>query len=221
MIESIEERKRKIAEYYENEYAPKPKIGWWSKEKSRYESTREIYERKGGPQHYETETIIRNDKKGAAISAALFLLASVPVWINEEARWRADGLLCNLFIYTVICMSVISCFDRRPKIILNKYGIYTLKWNGYIHWKNIAAIYIKEDDSGDTSGFYLVVHYYYTETDKFLATEYGLGGLEKPPDDIACFIHRFWSEFNESQYNTARPVPGSEKIIQPKGINNG
>lgn len=190
MNESIEERKKQIAEYYENEYAPQPPKWWWAKPEKKYEHVRDVYERKGGPLHNATETIIKNDKNGAAVTAALFLLASIPIWINPVTWKRADGLLSLLFLYAVVILLLKTYFDRRPKIILDTQGICTHCWEGRISWENIAAVYIREDSDGDSSDHYLLVHYYNAETDEFLTAEYGLGGLEESPDDIACFVQQ-------------------------------
>lgn len=194
MNESIEERKKQIATYYENEYAPQPPKWCWAKPEKKYEHVRDVYERKGGPRHYALETIIRNDKKGAAFGAALFLLISAQYWFNPETWKSGNGILIVLFTGVMIILPIISFFDRRPKIVLDNYGLYTQKWEGYIRWKNIAAVYIKEDNNGDTASYYLLVHFYYTETDEFISEEYNLGGLEESPDDIACFIYQYWKD---------------------------
>jgi hypothetical protein len=192
MNERIEERKKQIADYYEKEYAPQLQKWWWAKPEKKYESTREVYERTGGLQHHATETIIKNDKKGAAVTAALFLLASIPIWINPVTWKRADGILCLLFLYAIVILLLINFLDRRPKIILDARGICTHQWEGAISWENIAAVYIREDSSGDSSDYYLLEHYYNTETDEFLSAEYSLGGLEESPDRIACFVQQQW-----------------------------
>jgi hypothetical protein len=197
MNENLEERKQQIANYYEEEYREKPRKWWWGKSENKYESTRVIYERNHYPVFYEEEIMIRNNKKGAAFTVAFLFFMGMPIWANSTT-WKNEGGQISMVAYgAFLVWSLYNLCDRRPKIILAKDGFQTAKLNTSLCWKDIIAAYIKEDDTGESSSFSLLVHYYDRSIDEFCTTEYLVDSLEAKYETIACMVEYFKRQYGK------------------------
>ncbi len=192
MNKSLAERKTDIVRYLHEEYAEQPGK-WWQERKPVYTATEDM----GNlhlPQPFSSATITRYDLKGALISSALFFMFYVLCFLipaSKETDTGSGFWIYNAFIVGVLFYSAVRVMDRRPKIVFNQDGFWIDKMELLMPWNYLAASFIKKDDNGETTSYYLVLHYYDDKTDQFVKTDINLGGLEMNFEEIA-FNLEYW-----------------------------
>jgi hypothetical protein len=192
MIEDFEARKQKLLAHYHQEYAPKePTCRWLQSPATTYEYSRDIYKRSTDP-GYDDEVILRLNKKEAAHTAAFLLLMFG--WMYGTAYWQGKPMdYSGLFYFTVFLAVFCSAFyDRRPKLVLNKEGIWHKKVSEWIGWHQVILMVKKTETSDDHHIHKLLIHVYIKAYDEFMIVELPLNGLDLPPDNIICIAEQFW-----------------------------
>lgn len=193
MIENLDERKKQIVQYYENEYAPKPKKWWQGSSGITYRPTRELYDWSSWRWKIiqEKEIIIRYNKKEAIKSIASFLFIIAVIIVSNIKNVSAD----NVFGYVIFLLFLIpvfrQIFDRKPRLIFYTDGITSIKPSAHINWENVVASYIKKDSSGDSVSYYLLIHYYDEQLDQFGKIEIDIQSLDMEYEDIAAYLEVF------------------------------
>ncbi|MFT3682327.1 MAG: hypothetical protein QM791_18880 [Ferruginibacter sp.] len=186
MNESLEKRKRELAEHLIKEYNKKPKW-WWPGKTPDYQTTWEAGNRNREYRSITDERIVRYDLKGALTGSALFLfIVSCMEFFTSKQVYMSlyMGVIVGLAMLITVCKEI----KRKPKIILNQDGIWLHILDQTIPWKNIAASFIKKTEDGDSTAYHLVLHYYLEKYDTFAVTEYKLDCLDIKTKDLASEI---------------------------------
>jgi len=197
MNREFEERKRKLLEYLKEEYKEEPPQRWWHSKKPEYKTTWDFANINEDYRREDYNVIIRNDKKGAASSAAfLFLLFA---WMFYPWNFKNVNPLSVMFMMVILIFHLRQAFDRRPKVILDANGLWTHKWSVQIPWHLIVATYIKEDNTGEDKYFELIVHFYDAWEDEFCEASYKPTGLEVSNQALAYYIEYWKMEIRKKE----------------------
>jgi hypothetical protein len=190
MNENIEKRKRELVNYLNDEYSPRPQK-WWQIRQPEYENTSEVARRSRDYRPTQEDTVIKYDLKGALKGSALFLCVSAgmfTIFEADEKKFDAGVLFWMMLITIIITVPVLKELKGRPKIIMNREGLWLHILEAPVPWKNIAATYIKNVDQGESTAHFLVIHYYLEQYDSFAVTAYKLENLTVKKEDLAAEI---------------------------------
>ena len=189
MNENLEKRKKQLLETLKEEYAEKPRR-WWQGKSPEYETT---WEAGNQSNHRQTsdETIIRYDLKGALKGSALFFVITFGMYVVPDVKNdgpHAGVVFMLVMMALVIGLPILKEIKRPPKIIMNQQGIWVHSIEEFILWNDLTASFIKKEEDGDSTNYYLVLHYYLEKYDSFAVTEYKLGNLDMKTEDLALEI---------------------------------
>jgi hypothetical protein len=193
MNENLQQRKQKHADYLNVTYQEKPRK-WWQKKDPVVRKTSEVANASNNFQPPPHEKIIRYNLKGALSSGALFFIFFFWVLIKpviENGDWDGNALFNCLLMMSSVLYPIIKALNRNPRIIINSQGIWMSKIKELVQWEHILETYIKEDDSGESTSYSLLIHYYQESTDSFMEVEQDLAGLDTNNNKIAFNIEYF------------------------------
>lgn len=195
---SLNERKQQLVQQCLEEYQPKPRKWWQSQPDDIYKSTWDIYKEKNYPRVFADVIEIRSDF-GSRIFAIIFLLIVFVFLLLMDGREKnIVGTIMAVLVAVALIFTIKSAADRKPKIVISKEGLWTAKWGLTIPWEDIVVSCIRENTSGESSSYYLRIHFYDPFEDIFRMKEYNMGDLEKEPETIACFVHQFRVDFGKA-----------------------
>jgi hypothetical protein len=196
MNENLRQRKAKHAEYLNVEYQEKPRK-WWQKKDPVVRKTSEVANAGNNFQLPSHEKIVRYNLKGALSSGALFFIffcwfAIKPVIENNE--WDGNVWFNCLLMLAMVFYPIVKALNRKPRIIINPEGIWLAKISELVSWEHIVETYIKVDDSGESTSYVLLIHYYDQHADSFTKIEQDLCGLDINKEEIAFHIEYLKSD---------------------------
>jgi len=194
MNENLHKRKADFIKYLDEELGNKPQR-WWQQKANEYIPTRDVGGGKNTYPHNPEETIVKYDFKRALISSALFL-CSMPVFIFLTGDWKRSGFPDSFWPMAIIILFAtilpLTLNEKKGMLILfNGEGFWIKSMPGLVPWCNLVASYIRKDDSGESTSYYLLLYYYDKMTDEFVKTEYSIDGLDMNREDIASQIE-YW-----------------------------
>lgn len=181
---NIEERKKQVIAYYNDQFQPKPKKFWQTQEPI-YTPVERYYEYGESPQEVE----IRLDKKGAVVTTALFLSAIlIPGIMNGINPFSAE-YLSSFWLFTLFMPLILRpVFDRKLQVKFDGEGLWSKRLYRCIPWNSILRAYIKEETDGESRTYKLVIIWYNEVEDEFKISEMDVAGLEMKPAEIAAGI---------------------------------
>jgi hypothetical protein len=190
MTKTLEERKQEVADWCKKEYADKP-TPWWKSNKIKYTSTLEY---SPSINHFEQIVeiiIVKLSYKENTILSIIFFGLSIFV-INGGITENYSIMLLSFGALTVYASLhyFVKIFDKKPRILLNIDGIWANKKAERIAWQNVIATYIRIEDRGEETAYYLVIHYYEYLNDTFKAIEFKLENLNMNIDEICFHIEK-------------------------------
>lgn len=176
MDDAFEKRKTELVRLINELYKEKP-AGWFKEKGDVYTSTWDVGNEVDDIPPEKEEIIVRRSKKAyIIISTALlvFILTLLYEYFNSP---DAFGILiiapfACLFVYTFVLS-----YDRKPKIVINKKGIWLKETDCYFEWHIIGATYIKDEDKGEDTVRSLVIYYYEPAEHDFIKAEYKFPSL--------------------------------------------
>lgn len=200
MTESLDDRKKQLISECRERYAPQRRKWWQRSLDDSYRYTWDIYTNKNYPRVFADEIIIRRNKSEGLTAFGVCIGLGLPF---AFFMWLESRSLFSILIAVMTILLSIYFFawsrDRSPKIILNKEGLWTIRWKYFIPWQDMVVSCIRENSSGEDRSYHIRIHFYDEQADRFGISEYNLGGLEKEPDTIACFIHQFRLQYGNTQ----------------------
>lgn len=206
MNENLTKRKADFIRYLDEELADKP-LKWWQQKTNEYIPTRDMGGGKNHCPHNPEETIVKYDFKRALEQGALFLCC-IPVFSLITGDFKENGFPGSLW---PMMLMVVFAFifplmqdDKKGMLILfNKQGFWIKSMPEQVPWDHLAASYIREDNSGESTSRYLLLYYYDKMKDEFVKMEYSLDGLDMKKEDIAFEIE-YWKMLSGTNTFTAR-----------------
>jgi hypothetical protein len=191
MIKTLQERKQEIIDWCTIEYADK-QSPWWKSNKIKYTSTLEYSPPLNNFEQTLQVIVVKLSYKENTILSIIFFGLSIFV-INGGITENYSIMLLSFGVLTVYASLhyFVKIFDKKPRILLNIDGIWTNKKAERIAWQNIIATYIKIEDKGEDTAYYLVIHYYEYLNDSFRIIEYKLENLNMNIEEICFHIEKF------------------------------
>lgn len=189
MIKILEERKRDLLETLKEEYSEKPRR-WWQNKQPEHKTTWEYSERSDHFRPVSDETVIRYDIKGALRGSALFfIIVAIMFFYQNNFDIKIEDLVFPILIMLILnAVPILKERKRKPKMILNREGIWLSIIEDWIAWENLIACYVKKDDSGESTTYSLIFHYYLPAYDTFATSEFEINNLDMKLEDIAAEI---------------------------------
>lgn len=175
MDDAFENRKIELVRFIKELHKVKP-TGWFEG-KADYTSTRDVGSEVDDTLLEKEEIIVRRNTKKCIIISS-FLLVFLLALLNEYFKPGDKFLIYLIIPFTLIFFyTFILSFDRNPKIILNKKGIWLNTTDCYYEWHLIGATYIKDEDRVENTIRSLLIYYYDPAEDDFIKVEYKFSDL--------------------------------------------
>jgi len=189
MNENLAKRKENYTRYLREGLEQNPRR-WWQQRTPEYIATADV----GGGDNYLpdwNEIVIRYDLKRVLKQSTLFFMVSgLIVFIVGMYRKEMETsyLFYNFLVFALVCCISINAYRKGPYLIFNKAGFWITGMEKSTPWQNLVASYIKKDDSGENTSYYLQLHYYDEGQDCFVYDECMLDGLNMQREEIAFYI---------------------------------
>jgi hypothetical protein len=199
MIKTLEERKQEIVDWCQKEYLDKNKQ-WRKLHDIKYKTTKELLPDLENYIQTADSFFIKKDYHIQLLTLLLFLGFGLIVLktIFEEASILIFA--CGTLVFLVfLVLIILGLKDKSIKVVLTKDCFWFEKMEKHIPWKFLATLFIKEENKGEDSYFYLVLHYYNEKNDVFEKFEYDYRSLEMDIEDICFHIEKF-KEKNNAKY---------------------
>jgi hypothetical protein len=195
---TLNDRKQQLVAECLERYSPKTRKWWQGRADNIYMSTWDIYKEKNYPQVFVDEISIGKSRPEAFLTLFICLLMAVLfIVLSFESGNIYFQLAAFIAAAALVFISVRNLLDRKPKIILNKDGLWTAKWRFTIPWRDIVVSCIREDSRSEHTGNHLRIHFYDPYEDVFKMVETEVDGMEKEPSTIACFVQQFRLQYGK------------------------
>ena len=80
---------------------------------------------------------------------------------------------------------------ERTFFCIDKHGLKVETYDEQIRWQDIVATYIKFDNRGEDTSYYLLIHFYNSHLDNFEVIEYAISGIGISHFDLSFYIE-YW-----------------------------
>lgn len=198
MDKTLHDRKQQLVADCLEKYSPGKRKWWQGRPDDLYKSTWDIYKEKNYPQVFVDEILIRKSRPEAILTLFICLVMAV---LFIVLSFESGNIYFQLAAFIAAAVLVFICvrnlLDRKPKIILNKDGLFTTRWQFTIPWRDIVVSCIRENSRGEHTDNHLRIHFYDPYEDVFKMVETGVDGMEKEPSTIACFVHQFRLQYGK------------------------
>ncbi len=198
----LQERMANMKNYLAEELKARNPRYWWQMRVDEFVPTKDMDNGKNYHPLHPEKTTVQFDFKRALISSALFFIVNALLMLLisrcslyfSPAFWIMNGIIIlALFLPLLqIRQGALMTFSKEGFCIGNMPLV--------IAWKHLLASYIRVNDSGENTSYYLLLYYYNETKDEFEETEYSLDGLDMSREDIASQIE-YWKAISANNKN--------------------
>lgn len=114
-----------------------------------------------------------------------FLLVAT---LNNKDASREITYMNLLMSLGFILYGLVKIADRKPKLVVDRNGLYFYKNNLYVAWEYVIATHIRKETNGDDTTYQLITDYIDAATDECKTHAFVLQGYDKTPGEIAMAI---------------------------------
>jgi len=114
-----------------------------------------------------------------------FLLVAI---LNNKDASREVTYMNLLMSLGFILYGLVKIADRKPKLVVDRNGLYFYKNNLYVAWEYVIATHIRKETNGDDTTYQLITDYIDAATDECKTHAFVLQGYDKTPGEIAMAI---------------------------------
>ena len=189
----LQERIANMKKYLEEELKSRKPRYWWQMRVDEFVPTKDMDNGKDFHPLQPERTTVQYDFKRALISGALFFIVNALLMLfisRYSLDFRATFWMMNGIIILALFLPLLQ-IKRGTVMAFGKEGFCIGNMILAIPWKHLVASYIRVNDAGEDTSYYLLLYYYNETKDEFEETEYGLDGLDMSREDIASQIE-YW-----------------------------
>ena len=187
---TFEERKRRYIESVKEEHKSSER-NWWQYPAPSYYLMDEYAKQFPHAIDLSVPAVFKPHKKQWLIGASVAIVGCMLLFIVGEQRF---GFWQALFLAAILLFVLPSLLDNRPRIIVNREGIWLHK-DIHVLWSNIVAMYIKETHQ-EKPVYSFIVLYYKQAEDDFVKIEIELDDPVSP-GLLASAIEQFRESGNQ------------------------